>query len=125
MEDDQIAELSAKGIALSDFEGRPLPAELSTVDWDPEMASKGMYPHFMLKEIEEQGGVLRRTLARTDYAEELLADLDKLAGGWPKRVLTMQRNWIGKSVGAKITFSRACVAGVFRCVGGVGPSTEV
>ena len=63
MEDGQIAELSAKGIALSDFEGRPLPTELSTVDWDPEMASKGMYPHFMLKEIEEQGGVLRRTLA--------------------------------------------------------------
>ena len=63
MEDGQIAELSAKGIALSDFEGRPLPTELSTVDWDPEMASKGMYPHFMLKEIEEQGGVLRHTLA--------------------------------------------------------------
>ena len=41
----------------------------------------------------------------TDYAEELLADLDKLAGGWPERVLTMQRNWIGKSVGAEITFS--------------------
>ncbi len=63
MEDDRIAELTSGGIALSDFEGRPLPVELSTVDWDPEMASKGMYPHFMLKEIEEQGGVLRRTLA--------------------------------------------------------------
>ncbi len=41
----------------------------------------------------------------TDYAEELLADLDKLAGGWPERVLTMQRNWIGKSVGAELSFS--------------------
>ena len=40
----------------------------------------------------------------TAYAEELLADLDKLAGGWPERVLTMQRNWIGKSVGAEVTF---------------------
>ncbi len=40
----------------------------------------------------------------TDYAEELLADLDKLAGGWPERVLTMQRNWIGKSVGAELSF---------------------
>lgn len=77
MEDDQIAELSAKGIALSDFEGRPLPAELSTVDWDPEMASKGMYPHFMLKEIEEQGGVLRRTLAGrlTEGSIDLSAEL--------------------------------------------------
>lgn len=63
MEDDRIAELSASGIVLADFRGNPLPAEMRTVDWDPEMASKGMYPHFMLKEIEEQGGVLRRTLA--------------------------------------------------------------
>ncbi|QAZ69051.1 leucine--tRNA ligase [Solidesulfovibrio carbinolicus] len=43
----------------------------------------------------------------TDYAEELLADLDQLVGGWPERVLTMQRNWIGKSVGAEITFKLA------------------
>jgi leucyl-tRNA synthetase len=39
----------------------------------------------------------------TDYAEELLADLEKLEG-WPDKVLTMQRNWIGKSVGAEIDF---------------------
>ncbi|MGH7774532.1 MAG: leucine--tRNA ligase [Candidatus Binatia bacterium] len=39
----------------------------------------------------------------TDYAEELLADLDGLEG-WPEKVLTMQRNWIGKSVGAEILF---------------------
>jgi len=39
----------------------------------------------------------------TDYAEELLSDLDKLTG-WPDKVLTMQRNWIGKSIGAEIDF---------------------
>ncbi len=39
----------------------------------------------------------------TDYAEELLEDLDKLAG-WPSRVIEMQRNWIGRSVGAEIRF---------------------
>ena len=39
----------------------------------------------------------------TDYAEELLNDLDKLQG-WPDKVLTMQRNWIGKSTGAEIDF---------------------
>ena len=41
----------------------------------------------------------------TDYAEELLADLETLTTGWPERVLTMQRNWIGKSIGAEISFS--------------------
>ncbi|CAD5379781.1 leucyl-tRNA synthetase [Pseudomonas sp. OF001] len=39
----------------------------------------------------------------TAYAEELLADLDKL-DGWPEQVKTMQRNWIGKSFGADIEF---------------------
>ncbi|MDR2892155.1 MAG: leucine--tRNA ligase [Deltaproteobacteria bacterium] len=43
----------------------------------------------------------------TDYAEELLADLDKLGAGWPERVVTMQRNWLGKSVGAEIEFKLA------------------
>ncbi len=40
----------------------------------------------------------------TDYAEELLQDLDTLEGGWPERVVSMQRNWIGKSIGAEIEF---------------------
>lgn len=35
----------------------------------------------------------------TEYADELLADLKKLENGWPKQVLTMQENWIGKSNG--------------------------
>jgi len=39
----------------------------------------------------------------TNYAEELLAGCDKLTG-WPEKVLTMQRNWIGKSVGAEVNF---------------------
>jgi leucyl-tRNA synthetase len=39
----------------------------------------------------------------TDYAEELLEWCEKLPG-WPERVLTMQRNWIGKSIGAEIFF---------------------
>jgi leucyl-tRNA synthetase len=39
----------------------------------------------------------------TDYAEELLRDLDKLSG-WPEKVVTMQRNWIGKSKGLNCDF---------------------
>jgi leucyl-tRNA synthetase len=39
----------------------------------------------------------------TDYAEELLTSIDELSG-WPEKVKTMQRNWIGKSVGAEIQF---------------------
>ncbi|KAJ5166465.1 Leucine--tRNA ligase [Penicillium canariense] len=40
----------------------------------------------------------------TDFKEDLLKDLDSLSGGWPERVLSMQRNWLGKSHGANVTF---------------------
>ncbi|OGP30821.1 MAG: leucine--tRNA ligase [Deltaproteobacteria bacterium GWA2_57_13] len=55
---------------------------------------------------EEEVGVreLEQWFFRTTaYAEELLRDLDRLTG-WPEKVRTMQRNWIGKSVGAEIIF---------------------
>ncbi len=42
----------------------------------------------------------------TAYADQLLDDIDKhLEGKWPERVLTMQRNWIGRSVGSEIDFA--------------------
>src|SRR5712664_915072 len=51
-------------------------------------------------------------LKTTHYAEQLLDDLKQLEGGWPERVITMQRNWIGKSIGARVKFVVADVAGV-------------
>ena len=56
------------------------------------------------------GAIVERKLLRqwflkiTDYAEQLLQDLDKLPG-WPERVKLMQANWIGKSTGAQVTFT--------------------
>jgi leucyl-tRNA synthetase len=50
-------------------------------------------------------------LKTTAYAEQLLDDLKQLEGGWPERVILMQRNWIGKSQGAKVKFAVADVAG--------------
>ncbi|MGH9790439.1 MAG: class I tRNA ligase family protein, partial [Candidatus Acidiferrales bacterium] len=43
-------------------------------------------------------------LKTTHYSEELLRDMAELEGGWPERVLTMQRNWVGRSEGARVKF---------------------
>jgi len=40
----------------------------------------------------------------TDYADRLLDDLNQLEGRWPSKVLAMQRNWIGRSIGADVDF---------------------
>ena len=40
----------------------------------------------------------------TDYADRLLDDMKSLEGKWPEKVLMMQRNWIGRSQGAEVTF---------------------
>lgn len=53
--------------------------------------------------IVEQKELEQWFLKITDYADELLEYTNKLPG-WPEHVLTMQRNWIGKSTGAKIDF---------------------
>ncbi len=55
----------------------------------------------------EQKDLTQWFLRITDYAEELLADLEKLEQGWPERVIAMQRNWIGKSTGAEVAFPLA------------------
>jgi leucyl-tRNA synthetase len=44
-------------------------------------------------------------LRTTAYSDQLLDDLKQLEGGWPDRVITMQRNWIGKSEGARVRFA--------------------
>jgi len=44
-------------------------------------------------------------IAITKYAQELLDDIEELKEGWPKRVLTMQENWIGRSSGLQFKFS--------------------
>ncbi len=52
----------------------------------------------------EQRDLEQWFLKTTAYAEQLLADIRRLEGLWPERVLAMQRNWIGRSEGAEIVF---------------------
>ena len=77
LEDDQFAKLTPRGIEYTDAEGNAIEPEVTHVDWDLDMAEKGGYPDFMLKEIHEQPRVVRDTLVgRMTAAGEL--DIDEL-----------------------------------------------
>ncbi len=60
--DGDMAVLTPDGVSLSDFDGRPVKRPVSHVLWDPIMAEKGGYKHFMLKEIYEQPRAVRDTI---------------------------------------------------------------
>src|SRR5271154_4117571 len=59
--DGDLAVVTPHGVHLSDFDGKPVRREIQHVTWDPIMAEKGGYKHFMLKEIYEQPRAVRDT----------------------------------------------------------------
>src|SRR5579863_2737065 len=59
--DGDIAILTEEGVQLCDFDGRPINRKVQHVLWDPIMAEKGGYKHFMLKEVFEQPRAVRDT----------------------------------------------------------------
>ncbi|HWP95985.1 MAG TPA: glutamine--fructose-6-phosphate transaminase (isomerizing) [Syntrophomonadaceae bacterium] len=63
IEDDEFVILKSDSVAITDFEGNPVHKEVFEVSWDLELAEKGGYEHFMLKEIHEQPEAIRKTLA--------------------------------------------------------------
>jgi leucyl-tRNA synthetase len=83
-----------------------------TVNWDPVdqtvLANEQVIDGrgWRTGALVEKRDIPMYYLAITRYAEELLADLEKLTG-WPERVKTMQANWIGKSYGVEIHFPLA------------------
>ncbi|GGT92807.1 glutamine--fructose-6-phosphate transaminase (isomerizing) [Actinomadura citrea] len=59
---DQVVELRAEGVTVTDFDGRPAEVKEYHVDWDVSAAEKGGYDYFMLKEIAEQPRAVADTL---------------------------------------------------------------
>ncbi len=86
--------------------------KMSTVNWDPVdqtvLANEQVIDGrgWRSGALVEQKEIPQWFIKITEYAEELLTDLDKL-DEWPEQVRTMQRNWIGRSEGVEMTFELA------------------
>jgi glucosamine--fructose-6-phosphate aminotransferase (isomerizing) len=59
--DGDLAVITPEGVRLTDFDGQPITRQVQHVTWDPIMAEKGGFKHFMLKEIYEQPRAVRDT----------------------------------------------------------------
>ena len=83
--------------------------KMATVNWDPVdqtvLANEQVVDGrgWRSGALVEQKKIPQWFIRITDYAEELLNDLDRLED-WPEQVKTMQRNWIDKSVGVELSF---------------------
>ena len=84
----------------------------SWVNWDPVDQTVLANEQVLPDGTSERSGamVVKKQLTQwyfkiTDYADRLLDDLNQLEGSWPAKVLSMQRNWIGRSVGADVDFT--------------------
>ncbi|MBW4016506.1 leucine--tRNA ligase [Moraxella osloensis] len=84
--------------------------KLSTVNWDPVDNTVLANEQVVDGRGWRSGALIEKReipmyyFNITAYADELLNDLDKLEGHWPQQVITMQRNWIGRSEGMEIHF---------------------
>jgi leucyl-tRNA synthetase len=92
------------------FKKKLIYKKISTVNWDPVDQTVLANEQVIDGKGWRSGAVIEKKeipqyfMKITDYADELLRDLDELEG-WPEQVKTMQRNWIGKSHGCEIEFT--------------------
>jgi len=84
----------------------------SWVNWDPIDQTVLANEQVLPDGTSDRSGaiVVKKKLTQwyfkiTDYADRLLDDLNQLEGTWPAKVLNMQRNWIGRSIGADVDFA--------------------
>jgi leucyl-tRNA synthetase len=83
----------------------------SWVNWDPVDQTVLANEQVLADGTSDRSGAVveKKKLTQwyfkiTDYADRLLDDLNQLEGSWPSKVLAMQRNWIGRSIGADVDF---------------------
>ncbi len=106
LEDGQVAVLRADGVRFFDAAGQPVARESQRITWDPVMAEKAGYKHFMLKEIFEQPWAIKETLVGRLSMEqgdvhlpEINLDTETLAGISRVVLLACGTSWHAALVG--------------------------
>ena len=100
LDDGDIAVVTEEGVRLMDFEGTPIKRQVTHILWDPILAEKGGYKHFMLKEIYEQPRAVRDTiLGRVGqesghiFLEEMAITPEEFAGFQQIRIVACGTSW--------------------------------
>ncbi len=73
LNDNEMVVLDSNGVVIKDMDGNILDKEVHTIEWTSDMAEKGGYKHFMLKEIHEQPDVVKNTLMEFSEIEKVVA----------------------------------------------------
>jgi len=110
--DGDVAVLTPQGVRLMDLQGRPVKREITHISWDPILAEKGGFKHFMLKEIYEQPRAVRDTLLgrlSRDRGEVFLDEMeltaDDFRGFAAARIVACGTSWHAALAG-KYLFER-------------------
>ena len=106
LNDDEMAILSAEGVKITDLKGVEVQREITRVMWNPVMAEKGGYRHFMLKEIYEQPRAITDTMrgrlsqeTGTIHLEEIRLSQDQLRGIKKVFIVACGTSWHAGLVG--------------------------
>ena len=74
-EQGEIVVLNPDGVTVKDEYDNVINKEITTINWSPEMAEKGGYDHFMIKEINEQDTAIQNTLTQKENVREIVDEL--------------------------------------------------
>jgi glutamine---fructose-6-phosphate transaminase (isomerizing) len=106
MEDGELAELTASGVRLMNFDGTPVHREPRHIEWDAIAATKGGYPHYLRKEISEQPQAWIDTLSGRASAgsAEVRFESDLMPAAGPESIgrivmVSAGASWISSLIG--------------------------
>jgi len=116
LNDDEMAVLSEEGVRITDLSGKEITREITRVMWNPVMAEKGGYRHFMLKEIYEQPRAIMDTIrgrisqeTGAIHLEEMGPAYDKLRDVKKIFIVACGTSWHAGLVGKYMIEELACV----------------